>query len=347
MAENFVEEKRMTTAELMVKCLEAEGVEYIFGIPGEENLGLVNALKDSSIKFITTRHEQGAAFMANMYGRLSGRAGVCMATLGPGATNLVTGVADAQGDGSPLVAITGQVGTDKMHITSHQFLDLCRVFEPFTKRTKLVVRPDTIGEIVRLSFKYAERDRQGATHIDLPVNIACMEVPLGEAPLAKTTSQFKEYANMQSVEFAAAEIYRAKNPVILAGSGTAWADISEALTHFAETLKLPVVNTMMAKGVIPMDNPYSMMTIGIPQKDYANKILESADLVIAVGYDLVEFSPTSWNKHRKIRIVHIGSRPAHTNKCYQCAAEVVGDMVESLNSIARRASRDVQPEYAM
>jgi len=347
MAEHIEEQKTMTTAELMVKCLEAEGVEYIFGVPGEENLAVIQALKGSSIKFITTRHEQGAAFMANVYGRLSGKAGVCMATLGPGATNLITGVADAQGDGAPLVAITGQVGTDKMHVTSHQFLDLCRAFEPFTKRTKLVVRPDTIAEIVRLSFKYAERDRQGATHIDLPVNIAKMEVCADEVPLAKTGCHLKEYANIQSVELAAAEIYRAKNPVILAGSGTAWREISEALTHFAETLKLPVINTMMANGVIPMDNPYSMMTIGIPQRDYANLILENADLVIAVGYDLVEYSPTSWNRCRKIRIVHIGSRPAHTNKCYQCAVEVVGDMVESLNSIARRANRSTEPEYAM
>jgi len=346
MAEKTTEIVPMTTAELMVKCLEAEGVEYIFGIPGEENLALIQALKDSTIQFITTRHEQGAAFMADMYGRLTGKAGVCLGTLGPGATNLVTGVADAQGDGAPLVAITGQVGTDKMHITSHQFLDLSKMFEPITKRTKLVVRPDAIGEIVRLAFKYAQSDRPGATHIDLPVNIASMPVPAGEAPLTHSVSKFKEYANMQSVELASAEIYRAENPVVLVGSGAARGEISEALTHFAESLKLPVINTMMANGVISMDNPYSMMTVGIPQKDYANIILESADLVIAIGYDLVEFSPNSWNKDGRIRIVHIGTLPAHTNKCYQCAVEVVGDMGESLNSISRRCSRTKEPEFA-
>ena len=347
MGEKTAGKARMTTAQLMVKCLEAEGVEYIFGIPGEENLALVDALKDSSIKFITTRHEQGAAFMADMYGRLSGKAGVCMATLGPGATNLVTGVADAQSDGAPLVAITGQVGTDKMHITSHQFLDLTKMFEPITKRTKLVVRPDTIGEIVRLAFKYAESDRPGATHIDLPVNIARMEVPEDEVPLSKASSNFKEFANMQSVELAAAEIFRAENPIILAGNRCTKPDVSKALTHFAETLKIPVVNTMMAKGVIAKDNPYSMMTVGIPQKDYANVILESADLIIAVGYDLMEFSPSSWNKQRKIRIVHIDTTPAHINKCYQCAVEVVGDMAESLNSISRRTTRKSEPVFAM
>ena len=341
------ENRQFTTAEMMVKCLEAEGVEYIFGIPGEENLALIDALKSSSIRFITTRHEQGAAFMANMYGRLTGRAGVCLATLGPGATNLVTGVADAQGDGVPLVAITGQVGTDKMHITSHQFFDLNKMFEPITKRTKLVMRPDTIGEIVRIAFKYAESERPGAAHIDLPVDIAQMKMAEEEEPLAKATANFKEYANMFSVEMAAAEIYRAENPVILAGSGVVRAGASEALTKFSEGLKIPVINTMMAKGVVPTDSPYAMMTIGIPQKDYANKILESADLVVAIGYDLVEFAPTSWNHMCRTKVIHIGRLPAHTNKCYQCVVEVVGDMTESLNSILRRTTRKKEPEYAL
>lgn len=345
-AEKPSEKKQLTTAEMMVKCLEAEGVEYIFGIPGEENLALIDALKNSCIRFITTRHEQGAAFMADMYGRLTGRAGVCLATLGPGATNLVTGVADAQGDGAPLVAITGQVGTDKMHITSHQFLDLNKMFEPITKRTKLVVRPDTIGEIVRIAFKYAESERPGATHIDLPVNIAKMKVPFEEDPLAKASANFKEYANMLSVEMAAAEIFKAENPIILAGSGVIRAGASEALTNFAEGLKIPVINTMMAKGVIPLDSPYAMMTVGIPQKDYANKILESADLVIAVGYDLVEFTPTSWNPKENKKIIHVGKLLADTNKCYQCIVEVVGDMTESLNSILRRTTRRTEPDYA-
>lgn len=346
-AEKNPESRQLTTAEMMVKCLEAEGVEYIFGIPGEENLSLIDALKNSSIRFITTRHEQGAAFMADMYGRLTGRAGVCLSTLGPGATNLVTGVADAQCDGVPLVAITGQVGTDKMHITSHQFLDLNKMFEPITKRTKLVVRPDTIGEIVRIAFKYAESERPGATHIDLPVDISRMPIPEQETPLAKASAHFIEYANMHSVELAAAEIFKAQNPIILAGSGVYRASASEALTRFAESLKIPVINTMMAKGSVPLDSRYSMMTVGIPQKDYANKILESADLVIAVGYDLVEFAPGSWNPNGTIKIVHIGKQPAHTNKCYQCTVEVVGDVVEALNSIARRTTRSSEPEYAM
>ena len=177
----------MNTAEVLVKCLENEGVEYIFGIPGEENLDVMNALVDSKIRFITVRHEQGAAFMADVYGRLTGKAGVCMSTLGPGATNLVTGVADANSDGAPLVAITGQVGTDRMHLTSHQYLDLVNMFSPITKRSKQIVKPDTVNEIVRIAFKYAESEKPGACHIDLPCDIAGMQVEdgPGQQPLTK------------------------------------------------------------------------------------------------------------------------------------------------------------------
>jgi acetolactate synthase-1/2/3 large subunit len=341
-----MEEKQMNAAELLVKCLEEEGVEYIFGIPGEENLAVMNAINRSPIKFITTRHEQGAAFMADVYGRLTGKAGVCLATLGPGATNLVTGVADATSDGVPLVAITGQVGTERMHTTTHQFLDLTKMFEPITKRTKLVVRADTINEITRIAFKYAESEKPGACHIDIPVNIAKMSVPLGEKPMKKKIPP-KEYAELRTIEEAAGLIFRAKNPVVLAGNSAVRAKSSEALTEFAEKLKIPVINTMMAKGIIPCDNKYAMWTVGIPQKDYQNKILEHADLVIAVGYDMAEVAPAKWNAKRDIEIVHIDTRPAHINKAYVPSVEVVGDISDSLINIVRRCSRSTEPEYAL
>jgi len=281
--------------------------------------------------------------MADVYGRLTGKAGVCLATLGPGATNLVTGVADADGDGAPLVAITGQVGTERMHITGHQFLDLTKMFEPITKRTKMVVRPDTVGEIVRLAFKYAESEKPGATHIDLPVNVAKMPVPEGEKPLHKKTAP-KEYAELDTVQDAAGMIFQAKNPVILAGSGVVRGHASKELTEFATKLKIPVINTMMAKGVIPFDNPYSMWTIGIPQKDYQNKVLDMADLVIAVGYDIVEFAPGKWNGEGKHKIIHIDQRPAHINMLYQPEVEVVGDISYSLQQILYRSDAKEEPE---
>ena len=336
----------MNTAELMVKCLEKEGVKYIFGIPGEENLALLNAIHESSIEFITTRHEQGAAFMADVYGRLTGKAGVCLATLGPGATNLVTGVADADGDGAPLVAITGQVGTERMHITSHQFLDLTKMFEPITKRPKMVVRPDTVNEIVRLAFKYAESEKPGATHIDLPVNISKMPVSDEERPLEKQEEP-REFADVNSIERAAAAVFKAKRPVILAGSGAVRGECSKALTSFVDELHIPVINTMIAKGIVPFDNPYSLWTIGIPQKDYQNYVLEQADLVICVGYDLVEFAPGKWNPSGKTAIVHIDKRPAHINKLYQPKVEVVGDLSDSLDKIRMRVSQCPEPEWAL
>ncbi|WP_459480917.1 acetolactate synthase large subunit [Clostridium saccharoperbutylacetonicum] len=340
------EKVSLNTAQLLVKCLEEEGVKYIFGIPGEENLEVMNAINDSSIKFITTRHEQGAAFMADIYGRLTGKAGVCLATLGPGATNLVTGVADAHSDGAPLVAITGQVGTERMHITSHQFLDLCKMFEPITKRTKMIVRPNTVNEIVRIAFKYAESEKPGACHIDLPVNIAKMPVEDCEKPLIKKIPP-KELAELDTIEEAAAAIFKAKNPIILAGSSAVRGQASEALTKFATDLKIPVVMTMMSKGIIPCDNPYSIATIGIPQKDYVNKLIEKADMVIAVGYDIVEYAPSKWNPKGEIEIIHIDTRSAHINKLYQTKVEVIGDISDSLLKVARRTSRKDEPKYAL
>ena len=335
----------MTAAELLVRCLENEGVKYIFGIPGEENLDVMQALRNSSIQFITTRHEQGAAFMADVYGRLTGKAGVCLSTLGPGATNLVTGVADANSDGAPLVAITGQVDTNRMHITSHQFLDLVQMFTPITKRSKQIVRPDSINEIVRIAFKYAESEKPGAAHIDLPNDIAKLPVPEDPNVMPmRHTAVHQELTGVADVEKAAGLIFQAEHPVILAGHSAVRAHAAEALTKFAEQLKIPVINTMMAKGIIPMDNRYSMGTMGIPQRDFQNVMLDNSDLVIAVGYDIVEFSPSKWNRTQNHKIIHLDVRPAHIHSLYQPQVQVVGDISDSLEKIAVRCHRESEPE---
>ncbi len=338
----------MNTAEALVQSLENEGVEYIFGIPGEENLAVMEALKKSKIRFITVRHEQGAAFMADVYGRLTGKAGVCLSTLGPGATNLVTGVADANSDGAPLVAITGQVGTERMHLTSHQYLDLVNMFSPITKRSKQIVRPGTVHEIVRIAFKYAENEKPGACHIDLPTNIAAMEIPDEPAmkPLKHHTPN-TEVACVESIEEAAGIIFQAKRPVMLVGHSAVRDHASEEITRFAQKLKIPVINTMMAKGVIPFDSPYSMWTIGIPQKDYPDLVFEKADLVIAVGYDIVEYAPSKWNIGEDHRILHIDTTPCHINKLYQPDLEVIGDISDSLRRISFRCTRNEEPEWAL
>lgn len=330
------------TAELLVECLEAEGVRCIFGIPGEENLAVLEALKDSSIRFITVRHEQGAAFMADVYGRLTGKAGVCLSTLGPGATNLITGVADADSDGAPLVAISGQVHSDRMHITAHQYLDLRAMFEPITRRAYTVVHPDSMAEIVRLAFKYAEQEKSGATFIDLPVNVAKMPVREGERPLLPQ-HQPVEYATENAIREASSLIEKAENPVILAGASLIRSGAAPELTRFAEELKLPVVNTMMAKGAIPFTSPYALWTVGIPMADYQTRVLEKADLVIAVGYDIIEYAPSKWFTPGT-RILHIDRRPADINRDYQPEVSVVGDIGDALERIRSATTRTKEPE---
>lgn len=331
----------MNTAELLVQCLENEGVEYVFGLPGEENLHVLEALRDSTIRFITTRHEQGAAFMADVYGRLTGKAGVCLSTLGPGATNLMTGVADANLDRAPLVAITGQVGTDRMHIESHQYLDLVAMFTPVTKWNAQIVRPSNTTEIIRKAFKLAQTEKPGAVHVDLPENIAGM--PATGMPLTIDTRE-KTYASAKSLEKAAAAISKAKNPIILAGNGVLRGNASDALTEFATQLTIPVANTFMGKGAIPYTHRMALWTVGLQQRDFISCGFDSADLVIAVGYDLVEYSPKRWNPDSVIPIVHIGQMPAEIDSSYIPIAEVVGDISDSLWEILKRASRQGRAE---
>ena len=331
---------QLSTAEVLVECLKAEGVKVVFGIPGEENLDLMFALKHSDIRFIPTRHEQGAAFMADVYGRLTGHAGVCLATLGPGATNLVTGVADAFLDGAPLVAITGQVSSEQMQLTSHQYLDLSAMFSPITKRSKVVMRPDTVAEICRLAFKYAEAPKPGSTHIDLPKNVAHMSSPA--RPLRKQQPP-KLYADPASVIEAARLISEAKSPIILAGAGAVRGEASEAVSSMAERLHIPVVQTMMGKGVIPTDSPWRLGVVGIPQHDYIIDAFDEADLVIGVGYDLIECAPTKWHTH-PMKIVNIAGLPADVNQLYEPDVEVTGDLSDSISQILRTARRDDRPE---
>jgi acetolactate synthase-1/2/3 large subunit len=335
----------MNTAELLVRCLENEGVQYVFGLPGEENLHVLEALRNSSIQFITTRHEQGAAFMADVYGRLTGKAGVCLSTLGPGATNLMTGVADANLDGAPLVAITGQVGTDRMHIESHQYLDLVAMFAPVTKWNAQIVRPSIAPEVVRKAFKLGQTEKPGAVHIDVPENIAAM--PVTGAPLNKDKLE-KTFASYHSINEAAAIISKADNPLILVGNGAIRAHASAALTEFATRLNIPVANTFMGKGVIPYTHPLALWSVGLQQRDYISCGFDRADLVIAVGYDLIEYSPKKWNAEGKIPIIHISATPAEVDSSYIPEVEVVGDISDSLYEIVRRADRQGKPDpYAI
>ncbi|MEM9804260.1 MAG: acetolactate synthase large subunit [Cyanobacteria bacterium P01_D01_bin.56] len=340
----------MNTAELLVHCLENEGVEYIFGVPGEENLQILQALKHSSIQFVTTRHEQGAAFIADVYGRLTGKAGVCLSTLGPGATNLITGVADANLDRAPLVAITGQVGTDRMHIESHQYLDLVAMFAPVTKWNTQIVRPNNTAEIVRKAFKLAQTGDPGAVHIDLPENIAEMEAegkPLRCDSVSTDLSVHKEktFAAIETIQKAADAITQAERPLILVGNGAIRARASEAIMAMVDQLQIPVTNTFMGKGVIPYEHPLSLWTVGLQQRDFISCAIDKSDLVIAVGYDLVEYPPKKWNPDGQIPIIHVGSMPAKIDSSYIPMVEVIGDISDSLHEILQRVERKPQSSY--
>ena len=325
----------MKAAELFVKCLESEGVEYIFGLPGEENLDIMDALLDSPIKFITTRHEQGAAFMADVYGRLTGRAGVCLSTLGPGATNLMTGVADANLDHAPLVAIAGQASTHRLHKESHQVLDLELIFQPITKYSARLLTPNVITEVVRKAFKLAQTEKTGACFIEFPENIAEMEIH--DEPLPAAQPKTPE-PPQDRVEKAAKLISNAKNPIILAGNGVIRAKAWQQLADFAEKLNIPVANTFMAKGVIPFKHPMALGSAGLQAKDYVSCGFDRADVIICVGYDLVEYHPYLWHPTRDRTLVHIDTNPAEVDASYSVSVGVVGDIKHSLLRIMNLAT---------
>jgi acetolactate synthase-1/2/3 large subunit len=323
-----------TAAKLMVRCLENEGVEYIFGIPGEENIDIMDALLESSIKFVTTRHEQGAAFMADVYGRLTGRAGVCMATLGPGATNLITGFADANMDRAPIVAIAGQGATTRLHKESHQILNLCDLFRPIAKYATQILEPEIVPEIVRKAFKVAQTEKPGGAFIEFPENIA--EASVVGSPIEVQTA-YNSAAPDFKIEQAAKIISEAKYPVILAGNGVIRQGAAEELVRFAEMLRIPVANSFMAKGIVPFSSDFSLGTIGLKARDLPWYAFERADVVICIGYDMVEYHPDMWNPNNDKKIVHIDALPAEVDGHYVVAVGVLGDISSSLRALALKA----------
>lgn len=325
----------MKASDLFVRCLENEGVEYIFGIPGEENLDVMDSMIGSEIKFITTRHEQGAAFMADVYGRLTGKAGVCLATLGPGATNLVTGFADANMDRAPIIGIAGQGATTRMHKESHQVLDLVNLFAPISKYSVQIREPEIVAEIVRKAFKAAEAEKPGGSFIDFPENVAAMQVE-GKEPL-KVQSAKPPVPPADKINQAAEIISNARYPLIMAGNGVVRARADDALVKFAETLNIPVATTFMAKGSIPFSHDLSLGTVGLQAHDYVACGFDRADVVICIGYDMIEYHPHLWNKEKSSKIIHIDMSAAEVDEHYILECGVVGDISAALHGIAAEA----------
>lgn len=331
----------MTGAELLVRCLEREGVRYVFGVPGEETLDVNDALARSSVQFIPVRHEQAAAFMADVWGRLTGEAGVCLATLGPGATNLATGLADANLDRAPVVAITGQLARHLLHKESHQFVDIVDVFRPFTKWNARIETGAVVAEAVRKAFKRAQEEKPGACHLELPEDVA--EGPAEGEPLAADRPR-RPSPDRPSLARAADVINRAERPLVLAGNGVIRGRASRELTALAERAQIPVVTTFMAKGAIAADHPLARAAVGLTSDDTARLGFTSADVVIAVGYDPVEYSAARWNPTGKLQIVHIDFTAAEVDARYQPAVEVVADVREALELVAPLVA--VRPERA-
>ena len=314
-------------SDLFVQCLEAEGVTHIFGVPGEENADLMMSLMDSNIDFVLCRHEQAAAFIADVYGRLTGKAGVCLSTLGPGVTNLVTGLADANMDRAPVVAIIGQGSTKRLHKESHQNMDAIAMCEPISKWAQSIVDAETIPEVVRKAFKLAEAEKPGVTIIELPEDVAKEQVNL--QPMNVYTTR-RPGADHKAVKQAVEAMINAKRPIILAGNGAIRKRAATQLRRLAHKTGIPVVNTFMGKGSIPMDDKSCLFTMGLQSKDHINHAMEDVDLVITVGYDLVEYSPDFWNADMDKKVVHIDFLPAEIDAHYTVEVDVVGDIADAL-----------------
>jgi acetolactate synthase-1/2/3 large subunit len=315
-------------ADLFVECLEAEGVRYVFGIPGEETLDLNEALDGSSIEFVPVRHEQGGA---DMYGRLTRSAGVCLATLGPGATNLITGVADAFLDRSPMVALTGQAELERMHKESHQHIDVVSMLRPVTKFNARITSAAVIPEVVRKAFKVAEAQKPGATHIELPEDV--MAEPADGAPLPVRASRRRPEPNAEELLAAVAVIRSAEHPIVLAGNGVARTGAAPALREFARATGIGVAETFMGKGMLDYEDPHALGTVGIQSRDYALAGFDDADVVITVGYDLVEHAPANWNPNRDKRIVCIDTVAPEVDAHFITEVDLIGDLHQILSRL--------------
>jgi acetolactate synthase I/II/III large subunit len=322
----------------MVRCLENEGVTHVFGIPGEENIHFVDALSRSSIRYVLVRHEQGASFMAETYGRLTGQAGVCSATLGPGAINLLLGTADAGTNSTPLIALSAQVGMNRSFKESHQGVDLVSMFAPVTKWSALIATPGAVPEMVRKAFKLAQTERPGAVYLAVPEDVETATAPADATPLPVNIPRPDEPSALQ-VERAASILRGAVNPIVLAGHGATRAGAGPSLLRFAEALDVPVATTFHGKGVLSDEVPHALGAVGFMRHDYVNFGFDRADVIVSVGYELQEFDPVRINPAGDKQIIHIHRFPAEVDRHYNVAVGLQSDIGRSLDSLAAAVDR--------
>ncbi len=331
--------KKMTKAsDLFIRALEVEGVEYIFAVPGEENLDLVESIRTSKINMILTRHEQGAGFMAATYGRLTGKAGVCMATLGPGATNLTTPAAYAYLGGFPLIMITGQKPIKKSKQGQFQIIDIVSLFDPICKMSKQIVHGNTIPALVREAFRLAEEERPGAVLLELPEDIAAEET---NAPVMEPHPRHYAVAGDAVLEEAAQIIKKAKMPLLLIGAGANRKQAHNALYDFIHTTRIPFFNTQMGKGVVDERSELFLGTSALSSGDYLHCAIDRADLIINVGHDVVEKPPFFMEKGGKM-VIHINYKSAQVDQVYFPQVEVIGDLARSIDRLKDKLGGEVE-----
>tara|TARA_R110000772_G_scaffold83005_5_gene175768 strand:+ start:2297 stop:3937 length:1641 start_codon:yes stop_codon:yes gene_type:complete len=332
----------MKASDLFVKALEAEGVEYIFGIPGEENLDLLESLRDSDIKLILTRHEQGAGFMAATYGRLTGKVGVCLSTLGPGATNLVTPGAYAQLGAMPMLMITGQKPVKTSKQGRFQVIDVVDMMRSITKYTTQVVSGDRIPSVVREAFRLAHEERPGATHIELPEDIAAETT---QAQLLKPSISRRPIAEYKAINKAIEMIEGARSPLLLIGAAANRKLTSKMLKEFVEKTGIPYVTTQMGKGVLDESHELFMGNTALSSGDFVHRIIDSSDLIINVGHDVVE-KPPFFMKHGGREVIHINFETAAVDPVYFPQLEVVGDIANSIWQIKEKIQQQSAWEFS-
>ena len=331
-------------SDLFVDALENEEVEYVFAVPGEENLDLLESLRKSSIRVVLTRHEQGAGFMAATYGRLTGRAGVCMATLGPGATNLVTPAAYAQLGAFPLVMITGQKPIKKSKQGRFPIVDVVRLMEPTTKSSKQMVHGNTIPALVREAFRLAEEERPGACLLELPEDVAAEDT---DAPLIAPHPRIYAMASDAAIGQAVRSIRDARHPLVLIGAGANRKDACEAIDEFVHATGLPFFATQMGKGVVDERSPLCLGTAALSDGDYIHCAIDRAVLVINIGHDVVEKPPFLMEPGGKT-VVHVNYRSAQVDQVYFPQVEVVGDLATSVRRLCAGTGRiDADLDYSL
>ena len=316
----------MKASDLFVRALEAEGVEYVFGIPGEENLDLLESLRNSGIRLILTRHEQGAGFIAATYGRLTGKVGVCLATLGPGATNLVTPAAYAQLGAMPMLLITGQKPIKTSKQGRFQVIDVVDMMRPITKYTAQVVSGDRIPSIVREAFRLAHEERPGAVHIELPEDIAAEQT---SAQLIPPSSPRRPIAEYKAITRAVSMIEEARSPVLLIGAGANRKLTAKMLAQFVAKTGIPYITTQMGKGVLDEGGELFLGNTALSDGDFVHRVIERADLIINVGHDVVE-KPPFFMRPNGVRVIHVNFESAAVDPVYFPQLEVIGDIANSI-----------------